>query len=229
MQWWRLWEGGLPSRASGAVDDRPRPFPSTAFELVGRADGAVEEVFMNEESLRELPAEQAGLLELGVALGQNHAFSLIAGRCSAAQAEGLRRLREEKLYKRCTEKWDDFCPRYLKISRSEADRTIKLWEEFGAAYFELSQLTRVSPETFRAIAPAIQDGALHYRGEAIELNPENFRKVAAVVAELRSAIPKRAPASRSLFAGTSGPFPRTGSLGAHRESECVLHGPDSRI
>jgi hypothetical protein len=151
---------------------------------------------MNEESLRELPAEQTELLELGVVLGQNHAFGLIAGRCSAAQAEGLRRLREEKLYRLCTEKWDDFCPRYLKVSRSEADRTIKLWEEFGSAYFEVSQLTRVSPETFRAIAPAIQEGALHYQGESIELNPENSRKVAAVVAELRSAIPKRAAASR---------------------------------
>jgi hypothetical protein len=153
---------------------------------------------MHEKSLDELPAESAALLELGVALGQNHAFGLIAGRCSAAQAEGLRRLREEKLYKRLTEKWDDFCPRYLKISRSEADRTIKLWEEFGSAYFELSQLTRVSPETFRAIAPAIQDGVLRYQGEAIELNPQNSRRVAAVVAELRSALPKRSAESRSL-------------------------------
>ena len=154
---------------------------------------------MQEESMTELAADQAALLELGVALGQNHAFGLIAGRCSAAQAEGLRRLREQKLYKRCAEKWDDFCPRYLKVSRSEADRTIKLWEEFGAAYFELSQLTRISPETFRAIAPAIQDGALHYQGETIELNPENSRKVAAVVAELRSALPKRVAESRSLM------------------------------
>lgn len=153
---------------------------------------------MSEESSGGLPAESAALLELGVALGQNHAFGLIAGRCSAAQAEGLRRLREEKLYKRCTEKWDDFCPRYLKMSRSEADRTIKLWEEFGAAYFELSQLTRVSPETFRALAPAIEDGALHYHGELIELNPENSRRVAAVVAELRSALTKEVTESRSL-------------------------------
>ena len=153
---------------------------------------------MYEESLGELPAESAELLELGVVLGQNHAFGLIAGRCSAAQAEGLRRVREEKLYKRCTEKWDDFCPRFLKMSRSEADRTIKLWEEFGATYFELSQLTRVSPETFRAIAPAIEDGVLHYHGETIELSPENSRKVAAAVAELRSALPKRSAESRSL-------------------------------
>lgn len=154
---------------------------------------------MYEESLVNVPADQAAMLELGVALGQNHAFGLIAGRCSAAQAEGLRRLREEKLYKRCTEKWDDFCPRFLKISRSEADRTIRLWEEFGASYFELTQLTRVSPETFRLIGPAIQDGALHYQGEAIQLNPENAQKVAAVVAELRSAFPKRPAAPQSLM------------------------------
>jgi len=146
---------------------------------------------MNEEPLSELPNEGAALLELGFALGQNHAFGLIAGRCSAAQAEGIRRLREEKLYKRCCEKWIDFCPKYLKMSRTEADRIIKLLEEFGPAYFELSQLTRISAETFRAIAPAIREGALHHDGEAIALNAENSRKIAAAVAEMRGALPKR--------------------------------------
>ena len=77
---------------------------------------------------------------------------MIAGRCSAAQAEGLRRLRDDKQYKRCTEKWDDFCPKYLDISRSEADRTIKLLEEFGPAYFELSHLTRISGNLSRHYA-----------------------------------------------------------------------------
>ncbi len=60
-------------------------------------------------------------------------------------------------------------------------------------------MTRVSPDTFRALAPAIQDGALHYQGEVIELNPENSRRVAAVVAELRYALPKRSAESRSLY------------------------------
>jgi len=55
---------------------------------------------MHEDFLSELPAESAALLDLGVAPGQNHPFGLIAGRCSAAQAAGLRRLREEKLNKR---------------------------------------------------------------------------------------------------------------------------------
>ena len=57
----------------------------------------------------------------------------------------------------------------LKISGSEADKIIRLWEEFGASYFELAQLIRISPEGYRAIEPAVKDGALHHEGEAIEL------------------------------------------------------------
>src|SRR5215469_12713790 len=153
---------------------------------------------MEDQTIAGLTADGAALLELGMALGQNHAFGLIAGRCSAAQAQNLRRLREEKLYKHCTEKWEDFCSEYLKISRAEADRVIRLLEEFGPAYFELSQLTRVSPETFRMIAPNIEEGVLRHNGEAIELNPENSRKVAAAVAELRAAIPKKSPEMQRL-------------------------------
>jgi hypothetical protein len=107
---------------------------------------------MNEETVSNLKAEDAKLLELGFTLGQNQTFAVLAGRCSAAHAQGIRRLREEKLYKGCCEKWDDFCPKYLKMSRGEADRIVRLLDEFGPAYFELSQLTRISAATFRAIA-----------------------------------------------------------------------------
>src|SRR5689334_8730568 len=169
------------------------PFLFRKNRLSGGTDCSWSVLRMNEEPTGELSVGDAALLDLGAILGQNLAFSLVAGRCSAAAAERLRHLREEKLYKRCTEKWEDFCPQYLKISRVEADRTIRLWEEFGPVYFELSQLTRVSPQTFRAIAPAIQDGALRYNGETIALNAENSRKVAAAVAGLRSSLPKKSP------------------------------------
>jgi hypothetical protein len=39
---------------------------------------------------------------------------------------------------------------------------------------------------------------LHYNGEAIELNSENSRRVAAAVAEMRSAIPKNPPEMQKL-------------------------------
>ena len=129
-------------------------------------------------------------MELGFVLGQNHTFGFVAGRCSAAQVQVIRRLREEKLYKQCCEKWDDFCPRYLNMCRAEADRMIRLLEEFGPSYFELAQITRISAAVFRAMAPAVSNGVLHHNGEAIALIPENSRKVAAAVAQMRDALPK---------------------------------------
>jgi hypothetical protein len=133
----------------------------------------------------------AEVLELGFALGQSHTFGLVAGRCSAAQAHGIRKLREERLLKQYCEKWEDLCPDYLNMSRAEADRIVRLLDEFGPSYFELSQVIRISAETFRAITPAVSDGVLHHKGEAIPINGENSRKVAAAVAEIRSALPKK--------------------------------------
>jgi len=145
-----------------------------------------------QKPIIETPEErEAAVLDLGAAIGQNLAFAAMAGRCAAAQAAGLRRLREEKLYKRLTPYWDEFCAAHLKISRAEADRRIRLFDEFGAGYFEVSELTRISAETYRLIAPAVKDGKLHFQGEPIELTAENSRKVAAAVAELRRALPAK--------------------------------------
>jgi hypothetical protein len=68
---------------------------------------------------------------------------------------------------------------------------IQLLDEFGPGYFEVSGLTRISPETYRAIAPAVKDGVLHFQGQPIELTTENSRKIAAAVAELRRALPAK--------------------------------------
>jgi len=138
-----------------------------------------------EATISELPAVAVELLELGSVLGHNQAFGLVAGRCSAAQAASLKRLRDEKKYKQVTEDWRDFCERYLRMSGSQADKIIRLWEEFGEGFFKVSQLTRISPATYRAIAPAVREDALHLNGEVIELRPENSRQVAQVVARHR--------------------------------------------
>jgi hypothetical protein len=129
--------------------------------------------------------DQNPLLDLGIALGQQHAFAIVAGRCSAAQAETLRRIREEKLYLHCSPLWREFCPQYLGMSSSQADRIIHLLDEFGPKYFSVAQLTRISAEVYRAIAPAVQDGVLEYNGQTIELAPENARAVTAAVTALR--------------------------------------------
>ncbi len=125
------------------------------------------------------------LVGLGTVLGQSQAFGFLAARCSASQAETIHRLRTEKIYKRVTEDWREFCPQYLHMSGPQADKIIHLWQEFGAGYFELAQLTRISPETYRAIAPAVSNGVLDLNGEEIDLTIENSRKVAAAVSKVR--------------------------------------------
>jgi hypothetical protein len=132
-------------------------------------------------------------LDMGILLGQNQAFGLIAGRCSAAQAVAIRRLRSEKLYRSVTPKWSDFCATHLKMSKRNADQIISLLEEFGPGYFEVAHITRISPETYRALQPSIRDGALHHDGQAIALIEANAQQLATAVAKVRRAKAPQTP------------------------------------
>ena len=133
------------------------------------------------------PAASADDFELGMMLGSRRAYASVAGRCSAADAECLRRVREKKLYASRAATWDEFCPKFLGLSKAQANRVIRYLEEFGPDYFELAQLTRVTPEQYRAIAPSVREKSIHVQGEAIALIPENSDRIAAAVAELRQA------------------------------------------
>jgi hypothetical protein len=134
-----------------------------------------------------LPASEADDFALGVMLGSRQAFASVAGRCSAADAECLRRIRDEKLYLRRSTTWEEFCPNHLGLSRAHANRIIRNLEELGPDYFAVAQLTRITPKEYRAIAPAIREKNIHLNGNVIALIPENSDKVAAAVAELRQA------------------------------------------
>ncbi len=79
------------------------------------------------------------------------------------------------------------------MARNHVHKIINLLNEFGPDYFELAQLTRISPETYRAIQPALQDKALHFEGEAIALIPENAARVSTAVAQLRKTIAPSKP------------------------------------
>jgi hypothetical protein len=136
-------------------------------------------------------------LTLGRLLGRREAFTIVAARCSAADAVLLREMRQKKMYLSQAKDWGEFCAQHLHLSRENADRLIRLLDEFGPSYFEVAQLTRISPATYRAIAPAIRDQTLHHNGEAIALLPENAAKVAVAVSELRKAAEPVTPAAPS--------------------------------
>src|SRR5260370_12435683 len=76
---------------------------------------------MNEP---EILTDPRAALDLGRVLGQRRAFVALGGRCSAAHAELLRRVRDEKLYLAIAPSWPAFCGSHLTISRPHADSLI---------------------------------------------------------------------------------------------------------
>jgi hypothetical protein len=129
--------------------------------------------------------ENQPAFELGALVGRRQAFGLIANKCSAADAECLRRIRDTKSYKSLGLNWDEFCPLHLGLSRAHADKIIQRLEEFGAAYFELSQLVRIPEQAYRAISGAVVGHAIEYKGETIPISEENAARIAEVIKLLR--------------------------------------------
>jgi len=146
--------------------------------------------------LQAAPKSSATEFDLGNWLGMRRAFGMMAGRASAADAECLRRIRDDKLYLSKTANWNDFCAKYLGASKTHVNRIIHYLEEFGPEYFHLTELTRISPEAYRAIATAVKPEGLDFDGEMIPLLPQNAQRVSEAVTELRKRSETRKTATR---------------------------------
>lgn len=146
----------------------------------------INESAPREEAPRDEAPRDVQVLDLGIMLGQRRAFGIIAGRCSAAQAECLRKIREEKSYVKFVPSWDEFCERFLKISRRTADRVIALLKKHGPLYFETASLTGITPAEFERIEPAIQKDGIHVDDDVIALIPENAERAVEAIARLQA-------------------------------------------
>ena len=148
-----------------------------------------------------LSAADAQLLNLGAALGENTALGHVKGFCAAARALLFKRLKEEQTYKRLEMTWDDFCTTVLDISRSEVDKQIALYSEFGPRYFDASAVAPLSADTYRLLQEQFQGDALLFDGETIPINRENAKKLANAISVLRrrAKIPARPPQPVTIF------------------------------
>ncbi len=124
-------------------------------------------------------------VELGTWLGRREAFAQLAGRCSAADAACLKRMREERQYRELGMNWELFCKRKLGISKRGADLIIAQLNEFGPAYFLLAQVARVTPEEYRRISGAVRGQALLHAGQEIPIEAGNAGRLAEAIGELR--------------------------------------------
>ena len=132
------------------------------------------------------------IFDLGAWLGHKQAFTLIAGRCSAATVVCLRKIREGKRYRALGLTWEQFCRQRAGVSRAFADKVILQLEQLGPLYFELSSVTRITPAQFRQIADAVTEDGLSYAGEPIEIIPENAPMLAQAI-EILTTSPDSEP------------------------------------
>ena len=124
--------------------------------------------------------------EVGAWTGRRQAFALVAGRCSAADADILAKIREEKLFRSMESTWDAFCSKRLGMTRSYVDRLIRRYKELGPAFAKLNSFTQIKPSEYRRIAGAITEDGLAFGGEVIALQPENAPQLAEAVKALRT-------------------------------------------
>src|SRR5260370_11614920 len=111
--------------------------------------------------------------DIGAWVGRKQAFALMAGRCSAAEADILYEIREKKLYRPVEKTWDDFCVKRVGLTRGYIDRIIRQFKEFGPDFCKLNSFTRIKPEEYRLISGAITQDSLPYTGQVIALYPDN--------------------------------------------------------
>ncbi len=136
-----------------------------------------------------MKSQSSNSLGAGSWTGRQQAFALMAAKCSLAQARCLRQIRESHAYREYGISWDQFCVKYAGISRSKADRIIRQFKEFGDTYFRLTEIASLSDETYRKLAPHIQDDqTIVIAGEQIPILPENAPRIRAAIQTFREEI-----------------------------------------
>ena len=154
---------------------------------------------MSQEKNTKNDQHKEAMMNLGAWLGRHQAFGLIANRCSAADAECLKAIRDGGEYKQLGLTWEQFCTKHAGVSRVHAERQIHYLEEFGGNFFRFTEVMPISPGTYRLIAGAVSDQGLECDGERIPLVRENRAKVAAAVTAIRAKAESRM-GSRSIAA-----------------------------
>lgn len=126
--------------------------------------------------------------DIGISVGRQQAFSAVSGKCAGAQALGLKQIRDSRSYEELGLTWEEFCKQHAGISRPHADTLIRRYGEFGDAFFRVSEITRVSQETFRHIAGQVDGDVIEIDGEKLSLTPENAPRIRDGIRKLRSEL-----------------------------------------
>jgi len=137
-----------------------------------------------------MEAKTTDYIDLGTCIGRTQAFGAISSKCAAARAETLAMIQETGAYKLTGLNWDQFCLEYAGLSPQRVGEIIRNVKEFGAEYYQLKEVIRISPETFRQLQPKIQDQKIEISGEWVTIVPENAALIRDAVNRLRADLRK---------------------------------------
>jgi hypothetical protein len=143
---------------------------------------------MDDQTTTDAAANPVSTFDLGAWIGRGQALSFVANHCSAAQAECLTRIRKEGLHKAMNLTWDAFCEQHAGVSRAHADEIIQRLKEFGAAYFRISEIIRISPQSYRTMQDKVKGEIIEVGGESIPITPENAARIRQAIAALRAEV-----------------------------------------
>src|SRR5260370_42089926 len=143
---------------------------------------------MEQSEILNAHADGPALLEAGTWIGRHQAFGLMASQYSAADAECLRQIRDNKHYKALGLTWEEFCSRHAGVDRKTADRIVERLEEFGEAYFNLSQLMPIQPAGYRLLASNVTGNNLELDGRQIPITPEHAPRIIDAGQKMRSRL-----------------------------------------
>ena len=134
--------------------------------------------------------------DLTLFAGRDQALTLIAGTCSAAQAQYLKEVRESGAAAQAGLTWDDYCDAYVGRSRAQVNRLIRQLEQFGPAYFHFCQIAPLSARTFHRLklATHISGNRFEVYGKSFEISPTNGRAIRDAIKALRAESQQQEPA-----------------------------------
>lgn len=143
--------------------------------------------------------EAAQYVEIGARIGRGQAFGMVANLSLASQAACLRQIRDSQEYKALELTWEEFCSQYVGMTRQRVDEVIHNHEEFGAAYFRLSEIVRISPETYRQIADKVEGEEIEIEGKMVPISPENAGRIRTAIHRLRGQLQEAKKRALPLF------------------------------
>ena len=130
-------------------------------------------------------------------LGRRDVFTLIAGRCSAAEAACLREIRERKLYVDSAPSWDEFCRLRLKSSRHKFDTVIRQLDEHGPQFFHANQAHRLTEPEYIALKEHFTEQGMTAGGQLILWGEDNMERIGDAIGKLRAIVAPK-PAKKAV-------------------------------